>query len=288
MTFLGIEIGGTKLQLGVGPGDGTLTRIERLAVSPEAGAEGIRRQILAAAPTLLDGARGIGIGFGGPVDDATRRPIRSHQVSGWDDFPLAEWAERELGLPAVLGNDADLAGLAEARFGAGRGFSPLFYMNVGSGIGGALVIDGEVYRGFGRGAGEIGHVRIDGRTLEEAASCWAIAKAAGRGRDAAAVVRDAASGDSAASAVLGAAVEKIALALTHVVAICAPRRIVMGGGLSLAGERFLGPLRDAVTRLAFAPFAGGFDIVPAALGEDVVVHGALALAATQARPSRRS
>src|ERR687884_1917828 len=180
--YLGIEIGGTKLQLGVGPGDGTLAGLWRGNVDAAAGGEGIRRQIVAAVPELLARAgldrsqlKAVGIGFGGPVDDATRGVLKSHQVGGWDGFPLAAWAEEALGLPAALGNDADCAGLAEALFGAGQGLSPIFYITIGSGIGGGLIINGEIYRGCGRGAAEIGHLRIDAKhVLENVASGWGI------------------------------------------------------------------------------------------------------------------
>ena len=165
--FLGIEIGGTKLQLGLGRGDGVISALWRGNVNPIDGGDGIRRQIVAAVPELLAKAkiersalRGVGIGFGGPVDDATRTVIKSHQIAGWDDFPLADWISELVGVPAVLGNDADVAGLAEALFGAGKGLSPIFYITVGTGIGGGLIIDGEIYRGVGRGAAEIGHLRV--------------------------------------------------------------------------------------------------------------------------------
>src|SRR5262245_29752426 len=141
--YLGIEIGGTKLQLGLGPGDGTLAGLWRGNVDVAAGAEGIRRQILAAVPDLLMQAkvdraqiRGVGIGFGGPVDDATRTIIKSHQIQGWDGFPLADWITERLGWPAALGNDADVAGLAEALLGDGKNLSLIFYIPVGSGVGG--------------------------------------------------------------------------------------------------------------------------------------------------------
>ena len=131
--FLGIEIGGTKLQLGVGPGDGTLRGLWRGGVDVAAGGPGIRKQIVAAVPDLLASSgvdrselRAVGIGFGGPVDDTTRSVLKSHQVGGWEGFPLAEWAEQALGFPAVLGNDADCAALAEARFGAGKGYRRSF------------------------------------------------------------------------------------------------------------------------------------------------------------------
>ena len=97
------------------------------------GGEGIRRKIVTAVPELLASAgltpadlRGAGVGFGGPTDDATQRVIKSHHVAGWDDFPLGDWVRDVTGLRAVICNDADVAGLAEARHGAGRGFSPVW------------------------------------------------------------------------------------------------------------------------------------------------------------------
>src|SRR6516162_4025015 len=167
MKYIGIEIGGTKLQLGVGDGDGVLAGLWRGTVDVAAGPDGIRRQIAAAVPELLASSkversslRGVGIGFGGPVDDATHTIIKSHQIEGWDGFPLADWISDLVGLPAVLGNDADCGGLAEALFGAGKGLSPIFYITIGSGIGGGLIINGEIFRGCGRGAAEIGHTRV--------------------------------------------------------------------------------------------------------------------------------
>src|SRR5207244_9420573 len=136
---------------GLGRGDGHILALWRGTVDPAAGGDGIRRQIQAAIPELLAKAnadrgalRGVGIGFGGPVDDATRTVIKSHQIAGWDGFPLADWVGDLVGLPCALGNDADVAGLAEASFGAGKGVSPVFYITVGSGIGGGLLLDGEI------------------------------------------------------------------------------------------------------------------------------------------------
>src|SRR5215204_6985262 len=104
--YLGIEIGGTKLQLGVGPDDGKLRGLWRGRVDPQAGAAGIQRQISDAIPELLaksgiDRAelRGVGVGFGGPVDDVSRTVIKSHHIDGWDGFPLADWVSDLVGLP---------------------------------------------------------------------------------------------------------------------------------------------------------------------------------------------
>ena len=295
MHYLGIEIGGTKLQLGIGPGDGTLAGLWRGAVEPAAGADGIRRQITAALPELLAKSgversqlKGVGIGFGGPVDDATHKVIKSHQIEGWDNFPLADWIADVVGLPAALGNDADVAGLAEALHGAGKGLSPIFYITIGSGIGGGLIIHGEIYRGVGRGAAEIGHLHVEdqqGRRLilEEVASGWGISRRAeevfGRRLTAGEVAAATQQGDARAAALLNQAWDRLAEGICHVIALLCPRRIIMGGGVSLMGEQVLfAPLRKLVAERVFKPFAGLTDIVPAALGEEVVVHGAIALA----------
>ena len=311
--YLGIEIGGTKLQLGLGADDGKLRGLWRGNVDVAAGPEGIRRQIVAAVPELLDKAgiqrrqlRSVGIGFGGPVDDASHTVIKSHQIEGWDNFPLADWIGEVVGLPAALGNDADVAGLAEALHGAGKGLSPIFYITIGSGIGGGFIINGEIYRGCGRGAAEIGHLRVVPtlntgekamRILEGWASGWAIARnaesASLRGADsdgilaqitagpitAEAVGHAAQQGDANAQELIAIARDALAEGICHVIALLCPRRIVIGGGVSLMGEELLfQPLRRLVAERVFKPFAGLTDIVPASLGEEVVVHGAIALA----------
>jgi glucokinase len=327
--FLGLEIGGTKLQLGLGRGDGTIDAIERRHVSPERGAEGIRAQIVEMFEALRcrfelrdDLGHAIGIGFGGPVDAARGVVTVSHQIDGWAGFPLVDWVRDALKIDrAVLQNDADTAALGEARFGAGMGRSPVLYVNSGSGIGGGLVIDGRIYPGSGHGAVEIGHLRIDlpGEThrsgspiLEEIASGWAIDRAGKRaaesdlellklaGGDLASVdarivaldaLRDA---DGAGAGILRRANLGMGIALAHAVTLLAPRRVVLGGGVSLMDNSlWLDPIRRIVDERVFPPFRGRFDIVTASLGESVVLHGALALAADAdaeetavARPNR--
>ena len=310
--FLGIEIGGTKLQLGLGAGDGVIVKLWRGAVDPAQGGEGIRRQILAAFPELLASAgvsksdlKGIGVGFGGPTDDDTQTVITSHQIVGWDGFPLAAWLTDLLGLPTVICNDADVAGLAEALFGAGKGLSPIFYITVGTGIGGGLIINGEIYRGVGRGAAEIGHVRpvypADPlrycSTVEKIASGTGMAQglsvAESHGFDTTAIRGYAGSDpvagihvataveqedDTAALFIVDQGAEAIAEGICSVIALLCPRRVVIGGGVSMMGTSWFWSINRYVAERGFPPFAGLTDIVPAALGEEVVVHGALALA----------
>ncbi len=304
--YLGIEIGGTKLQLGLGRSNGKLLDLWRGTVDLDAGADGIRKQIVAAVPALLtrsavahDDLRGIGIGFGGPIDDETQSVIKSHHVRGWDRFPLAHWISQLIGKPATIGNDADVAGLAEAVHGAGRGLSPVFYITIGSGIGGGLIVDGSIYRGCGRGAAEIGHLRTSSDQcapiVEACASGWSIgreaerrmrageaagSRLAGRERISAEQVADAAAnGDTFAMSVLHDAWNRLAFGINQVITLLCPRRIVIGGGVSLMGEKLLfEPLRRFVAESVFPPFADCYDIVPASLGQEVVVHGAVTLA----------
>jgi glucokinase len=308
-TFLGIEIGGTKLQLAMGPGDGSIVAIERRAIRPEAGAKGLLDQIAEAHACLLSatGLRpvAVGIGFGGPVDAARGLILRSHQIEGWEGFALADWARQALGIPLVaVQNDADTAGLGEARFGAGRGLSPIFYVTIGSGIGGGLILDGRIYRGSGIGAAEIGHLLVDEpgqppRTLESIASGWSIGEAgravfsdgpdrgpleaiAGGDRarvDARVVARAAEQGDPRAIGILSDATRSLGRSLAQMATLIAPRRIILGGGVSLLGEAlWFRPIREELEARVFPPFRGTFDLVPALLGEEVVLHGALALA----------
>ena len=316
---LGVEIGGTKLQLGLGRGDGSLIALDRACVNLADGAQGILAEIQAAFHRLLTKAgisleqiEGAGIGFGGPVDAVRGRVVKSHQVAGWEDFALGDWVRSNLGIARVaVQNDADTAGLGEARFGAGIGYSPLLYVTIGSGIGGGLILDDQIYRGAGAGALEIGHLWVVDRTtsdlgvvkLEDLASGWAIASAARRHADAIRrhpgsswtvldqaggdpsrirtemVAIAARQGDKEAILLLQRAAMAMSHALVQTITLVAPHRIILGGGVSeIDSSLWLDPIRQQVDRMVFPPFRGSFEIVPARLGEEVVVHGALALA----------
>jgi glucokinase len=315
--FLGIEIGATKLQLGVGRGDGPpLVALERIDAKREEGAAGIRSQIEEAARRLIvqHGVRAVGIGFGGPVDAAAGRTVISHQVEGWENFPLAAWCREKLGLTTVLGNDSDSAGLAEALFGAGRKDRIVFYTNVGSGIGGALVINGQLHSGSRGIAAELGHARpgpeaeSPEQTVESVSSGFGMAAVARAylsgqstvvpGMAAAAaelrqraggqiekvtgrlVVEAAGEGNALAQEIFGRAIRTFGWAIAQMITLVAPEVVVVGGGVPLAGETlFFAPLRREVERYVFPPLGGSYRLAPAELGEEVVVHGALAIAA---------
>lgn len=342
--YLGIEIGGTKLQVGAGRGDGSpLWALERAAVEAKHGAQGILATIERLAKPLIAkySVSAAGIGFGGPVNAHEGKVVKSHHIAGWADFALADWCQRTLGVPAVVANDADTAGLAEARFGAGRGYNPVFYITVGTGIGGGLVIDGKIYSGHGAGAAEIGHLRpglqstSPEQNLESHAAGWGIAAAAQarlsdpmslkldelkggtppRGpedlrqrlidieeaeeqdaRDllvrcdgqpelltAKLVGEAAAQGNGIAQEILRHAWQALGWGIAQMITLTSPQAVVIGGGVSLLGrELFFDPLAREVERYVFPPYTGSYRILPAALGEEMVVYGALALAADRA------
>jgi glucokinase len=310
--YLGIEIGGTKLQLGVSLGDG-LEFIDfcRLDVRPELGAAGIREQIATAARPLVlqHKVQVIGIGFGGPLDAHTGKTVKSHQIDGWDNFPLGKWCRDTLGVPTVLGNDCDLATLAESRWGAGAARQSVFYITVGTGVGGGCVMGGQLLGQSRPAIAEIGHLRpgLDAvepsATVESLASGWGIAVAARRACRANPTSTDASSlraacrndleqlttvmiadaareGNAIALQSIDQACRALGWAVAQVVTLIAPEIIVIGGGVSLIGaEIFFRPLRNYARQYAFPPLLNSFEIVPAQLGEKVVVHGAIALAA---------
>lgn len=325
--FLGIEIGGTKLQLGVGGGDRAhFEAFERYDVDPEPGAEGILQQIRDAAQGLMKRfeIQRVGFGFGGPVDGATGRVITSHQISGWTGIPLVDWVRENLNLPAVLGNDCDCAALAEARYGSGKGARTVFYVTVGTGVGGGLVIDQRVHGTDRPAAAEIGHLRPGPAaddahaTVESIASGWGIAATARAcllneaersqdrllptGRPVLADVdrtdllnrcggnpeslttrmigEAAIEGSNGARAILSTATDTLGWAVAQVMSLIAPDVVVIGGGVSLIGdELFYEPVREAVRRYVFPPLRDACCIAAPQLGEEVVVHGAIALGA---------
>jgi glucokinase len=315
--YLGIEIGGTKLQFGVGPGDGqTFVDFVRCDVDPTRAAEGIREQIRTVGRTLVEKHRieRVGYGFGGPVFGSRGLVQTSHQVAGWDRFPLVEWTEQELGVTARLGNDCDVAALAEATTGAGRDARTVFYITVGTGIGGGLVIDRCIHGTDRPAAAEIGHLRpglaamTTHQTIESAAAGPAIAHrvqvrlreieegrihdphaatlrglVAGRIQDLTTkhIAQAAQAGNKLALQSYREATTVLGWGIAQMITLIAPDIVVVGGGVSLVGEAvFFQPLREAVDDYSFPPLKGSCPIVSAALGESVVVHGALALAAS--------
>jgi glucokinase len=304
-TYLGIEIGGTKLQIVTGDASGALQDRRRFAVERGQGRAGIQRQIERAVAELFQAGppRAVGVGFGGPVDWRTGRVARSHHVEGWAGFELGAWLHSLTRATVRVDNDANAAALGEATRGAGAGSNPVFYVTLGSGVGGGLVVDGRIYHGATPGESELGHVRLDrsGTILEARCSGWAVdakirrLKANGAssllcqwigeppGGEARHLARALAENDPAAARILEETAQDLAFGLSHVVHLFHPEVIVLGGGLSLVGEPLRAAVAAALPRLIMEAFLPGPRLCLAALGEDAVPTGCLLMASAAGR-----
>jgi glucokinase len=299
--MIGIEIGGTKLQVVLGGPDGEIGRRWRRAVDIAGGAEAIRGHIGVILKEILDGGApaAVGVGFGGPVDWRTGRICCSHHVEGWSEFPLGEWLAEMTRLPVQVDNDANVAALGEASAGAGQGRDPVFYVTLGSGVGGGCVVGGRIYHGATPGEAELGHVRLTraGDTVESMCAGWAMDRrvrafvaahpesllarlVGGATRGEAEFLGAAlAQGDPDARGLLVATAENLAFGLSHVTHLFHPQTIVIGGGLSKLGEPLRAAVAAALPGFVMDAFAPGPRVVLAGRGEDAVPVGALRLAA---------
>jgi glucokinase len=298
--FLGIEIGGTKLQIVSGNEHGEIVQRFRFLVDVSAGAEGIRKHIsdtIKGLPSANFSA--IGVGFGGPVDRVSGRVWTSYHVGGWSGFELKKWLEDISGVNVTVDNDANVAALGEACIGAGRGQSIVFYVTLGSGVGGGLVIDKKIYHGALPGETELGHVRLDktGNTVQSLCSGWAvnakILAAAGQypetplallarqhpGAEAKALTEAMQAHDKMAIKIFEETCDDLALGLSHAVHLFHPHMIVLGGGLSLMGEPLRISVQQNLTRYVMDAFQPGPVFSLSQLKEDAVPAGALILAA---------
>lgn len=306
---LGIEIGGTKLQLVTGDNQGNIVQRSRYIVDKEQGAAGILAHISNTLQDFKQPTTAIGVGFGGPVNWQTGQIATSHQISGWAGFNLAEWLYEKTGAPAIrIENDANVAALGEAIHGGGRGFQHVFYVTIGSGVGGGMVVDGQIYHGAVPGEAEIGHLWLvppsddfPGQTIEQTCSGWAVDQQIrellpqlptnshlrqlieesaqnGDGRMPASFLHQAYElNDPVANMLITQVGSVLALGLSHAVHLFHPEAIVLGGGLSLIGEPLRAAVKTALPRFVMKAFQPAPVVLLAKLGEDAVPVGALSL-----------
>lgn len=309
---VGVDLGGTKIATALVDLDANILERVVAPTRAQAGAgevlEDIKetvRRVLGTRGVSLDQVVGIGVGSPGPLNPQTGVVLFAPNL-GWHNVPVGEIMEKEFGVPVMVENDANLAGLAEARVGAGKGSKNMVYMTVSTGIGGGIIIDGEIYRGSGFVAGEIGHMVIlpggpkcgcgNQGCYEALASGTAIARMArdrvaskaktsilehaGGDLDAISAkhVADAAkAGDAVAKEIIEEAATYLGIGMANLINILNPDVIVVGGGVSQMGDMLFVPARNSAMKNALPSSAEGVRIVPAALGGDVGVMGAALL-----------
>ena len=311
-SVLAIDIGGTHFRLGLFDHQGRRRVISEGVTLRSGGREWMLEQIRQHARSLLEQSSSFvgacGISFGGPVDFQLQRVTSVHSP-GWKSFSFAEWVDENLRLPCVVDNDANAGALGEFRYGAGRGTQAMVYVTLSTGVGAGLILNGKTYRGKDGLAGELGHVPISGSgnkcscgavgCLESYCSGWALAE---RGKEwrrlrreslahigdssgestegitAKGIVLAASEGDPEALYIVQDAARWLARGLLTVIRILDPDRIILGGGLTLAGQILLVPLHQSLKELASPTIGYSTEIVTAELGLYSPLYGAAAMA----------
>lgn len=311
----GIDIGGTKLAVGIGTRKGKLLAQARKATEVERGPSAILEDLVTMVLQTLQEVRftygeghliAVGVGCGGPLDRQKGTVIEAPNLPGWAGFPVQRYFEERLQVPVLLDNDANAAALAEARLGAGLGHSHVAYFTVSTGIGGGIVINGHLYRGASDGAGEFGHQIL----LPEGPQClcgkWGCLEALASGTSIARRAREelakgetsallekvggdlslitahliaetAQEGDPLARKLFEEAGYYLGLGIANVINILNPSIVILGGGVIKAGSLILEPAVKTAKERAMTALAEKCEIVPAQLGDDVGVYGALCL-----------
>jgi len=308
---LAIDIGGSRFRIGLFNQEGRRVQVLEADTFRSGGREWMLNEIQERWRALRQKStapiRTCGVSFGGPVDFGRQR-VRSVHAPGWEDFELAHWVEQTLQLPCRVDNDANCGALGEYRFGAGRGSESMVYLTLSTGIGGGVILGGKVHRGIDSLAGEFGHMPVSDAQvlcscgaygcLEAFCSGDAIAKRAeelasrrpegGRMNElcdnpdhisARAVYQAAAEGDLAAVQIVSEAARWLARAVCFIIRALNPDKIVLGGGVTAAGNMFLLPVRGYLkdfTSLSSIGYSTQVEL--AELGQYSPLYGAAALA----------
>jgi len=319
---LAIDIGGTKILAAIISQDGRMLAKERFPTMSDEGLQAVIDRIFASIDHLRSRKdiqplqlQGIGIAAAGTIDLEKGIINESPNLPGWIDVPLRDTIQERYGINAFLVNDASAAALGEHRFGAGRGTRNMVLLTLGTGIGGGIIIDGELYIGTGGGAGELGHMTIDfngvrcscGTTgcLEELAAGRAVSREAierinsgeksslvgmvgGKIEEITSetVAMAARSGDALALEVINLIAFHLGVGLGNIINIFNPEMIVLGGGMADMDELLLAPARKVACERAFPTLVQAVRIVKAELGNEAGVYGAAAFAFGQQAWSR--
>ena len=295
---------------------GDWTRPRNFLCQPPRTPEGVLPVIIEKGRTLLGGEppNAVGISIGGPLDHEQGRVLNFPHLPGWKNLPLASLLSEAFGVPALLDNDANLGALAEYRWGRGEGADPFVYLTISTGIGGGIILGGKLFHGMASGGGEVGHITVQTNgplcdcgnrgCLERMASGTNIARRArerlekepekgtflrelvGEKTDditAEMVLEGYRADDELSREVWLEAAEYIAIGLGNIIHVLSPERIVLGGGVVLAGDDLINPVRERMRDHVYYIPVDRIDLQAAALGHDSALLGAATMAAEVAR-----
>ncbi|WP_274563355.1 ROK family transcriptional regulator [Streptomyces spiramyceticus] len=295
---IGVDFGHTHLRVAVGNLAHQVLAEEAEPLDVDASsaegfdrAEGLVKRLIAATGISQDKVIGVGLGVPGPIDVESGTLGSTSILPGWKGINPSEELSGRLGVPVYVDNDANLGALGELVWGSGRGVKDLAYIKVASGVGAGLVISGQIYRGPGGTAGEIGHITLDEsgpvcrcgnrgclETFTAARYVLPLLQSShGADLTMERVVQLAREGDPGCRRVIADVGRHIGSGVANLCNLLNPSRVVLGGDLAEAGELVLGPIRDSVSRYAIPSAARQLSVLPGALGGRSEVLGALAL-----------
>jgi glucokinase len=284
---LGIDLGGTAIKLGRFDGDGMC--LQSLSVStPQPATPETVLESMVAAIAILDPqhrARAIGVGLPGPADITGRISIIAINLSNWHNVPLADWLEEKTGNPVILANDANCAGVGEFWLGAGQHFRNLILLTLGTGVGGAVFLNGELFVGHYGAAAELGLITLNpagppcnsgnNGSLEQYASVQAIRRT---GKEPHEWGRLAQAGDRTALEFWQTYGRDLGAGLASLIYVLSPEAVILGGGISASAEFFLPTVQAEIERRVLPSSRQGLQLLRATLGNQAGMVGAAKLA----------
>lgn len=289
LEVIGIDLGGTAIKLGRFLTDGTCLNSLTIATPQPATPTAVLDALVEAINSLCSSNNPpltIGIGTPGPVDATGRIARIAINLAGWQDVPLADWLEAKTGYPTILANDANCAGLGEAWLGAGRQFSNLILLTLGTGVGGAIILDGKLFIGHQGAAAELGLITInpDGPncnsgnqgSLEQYVSVQAIQRRTGK--EPAELGEMAKNGDKLALEFWQSYGRDLGIGLASLIYVLTPEAIIIGGGVSASAEFFSPAAIAEIERRVLPSSRAGLQLLVAQLGNNAGMVGAAKLA----------
>jgi glucokinase len=292
---IGIDLGGTAIKLGRFTKDGNCLQSLTVDTPRPATPEAVLFAMVDAIATLTKGNAeidpdnqtiAIGVGTPGPADAAGRVAKVAINLTGWHDVPLADWLEAKTSKPTIIANDANCAGLGEAWLGAGRNFQNLILLTLGTGVGGAIILDGKLFVGHQGAAGELGLITLkpDGPTcnsgnhgsLEEHTSISAIRRRTGK--EPAELGKLAQNGNPEALTFWQNYGKDLGIGLTSLIYVLTPQAVIIGGGISASFKFFLPAMQAEIEKRVLSTSRVSLQILPAELGNSAGIVGAAKLA----------
>lgn len=293
---IGVDLGGTAIKLGRFTQTGDCVASLKLATPQPAVCNAVIDAIAAAIQELDPDhtALAVGVGMPGPADVQGRIAKLAINLPGWVNIPLADQLEARLGLPTVVGNDANCAGLGEAWLGAGRRWRNWILLTLGTGVGGAVFLNGDLFVGHNGTAGELGLVTVDLNgppcnsgnqgSLEQHVSAQAIRRRTGL--EPGTLAAKAEAGDTDAIAFWQQYGRELAAGIASTVYVLAPEAVILGGGISGASALFLPTLQSELEHRVKPTSREGLQIVIAQLGNEAGMTGAAYLAWQKLRQNK--